>query len=117
MSPLLATFLVIAIMFVPALIDVGSINKARAEAQNVADAASLAAAQEMVRGGDPAAAATKYAGAGGAALVSVVADDRSVVVTVDKPCPTILASKIGVAFGPARGRGKAELKETDEPDY
>jgi uncharacterized membrane protein len=117
MSPLLATFLVITMMFVPALMDIGSINRARAEAQNIADAASLAAAQEMVRGGDPAVAATNYTESGGAALVSVVADKKSVVVAVDKPCPTILASRIGLAFGPVRGRGKAELKASDEPDY
>lgn len=117
MSSLVACFLVIALLFVPALADIGAVNRARAQAQNAADAAALAAAQEMVRGGDPAAAARSYVDNNGGKLCSVVTEDRAVIVSVEEPCSTILAKRLGIGVGPVCGRGKAELKETDEPEY
>ncbi len=117
MSPLLAGCLVLSLFLVPMIADIGIVNQSRARAESIADAASLAAAQEMVRGGDPAAAAADYVTKNGGALSSVVANDQSVTVTVQEDCPTIIASRLGINVGPARGRGKAELKEIDEPDY
>ncbi len=117
MTALLAGCLALALVFVPVTVDIGIINRSRAQAEATADAASLAAAQEMVSGGDLAAAAAEYVAKNGGALKSVVVEGRSVVVTVEEPCQTILADRLGIEVGQARGRGKAELKEFDEPDY
>jgi len=117
MSALLSVCLSLTLVFVPVLVDVGIVYRARAQAENIADAAALAAAQEIVRGGDPAAAAHTYAAHNGGRLVAVLVEDKAVVVTAEEPCTTLLAARLGMGVGPARGRGKAELKEIDEPAY
>lgn len=117
MSAFVAAMLITIMLFVPALADVAAYSRMRADAQNAADAAALAAVQEVVRGGDPRNAAVAYAGDNGACISAVTVADRWVVVTVEKECNMDLADRLGIEIVPIRAAGKAEIKDYDEPNY
>jgi secretion/DNA translocation related TadE-like protein len=69
---LLATVLLIVLVFALGVADLGRVLVARARARSAADAAALAAAQELVvpTGADPSVLATRFAVANGGELVS-----------------------------------------------
>lgn len=117
MSAFAAFILITVMLLVPALADIGSYSRARADAQNAADSAALAAVQEIVLGGSPREAATVYAADNGAGVSSVQVADNWVIVTVEKDCNLGFSSRFGIDVGPVRASGKAELKDFDEPDY
>ncbi len=112
----IAAIAVLSIML-PAIIDMGAVVTARSKAHNAADAAALAAAQELVGGGDPSAAAAKYAGLNGADVAGLEVGQESVTVTASVACRLTFVDRFGIKVGPVRGRGKAELKNVDGLDY
>lgn len=117
MSAFVAAMLIMVMLFVPALADIATYSRARADAQNAADAAALAAVQEVVTGGDPRKAAAAYAGDNGACISTVSIADRWVVVTVEKECNMDLTDRLGIEIAPVSASGKAEIKDYDEPEY
>lgn len=117
MSVFAGFMLITVLLFIPALADIGSYSRTRADAQNAADSAALAAVQEIVTGGDPKQAAAVYAADNGTGISSVRVADRWVIVTVEKECKLDLTDRLGISVAPVRASGKAELKDFDEPDY
>lgn len=111
----MSMFLLLAL--IPALLDMGAVVTARAQAQNAADAAALAAAQELVTGGDPTNAAHVYASRNDAIVTGVEVSGDSVTVTTSKECRLLWSGRLGIMVGPVRGKGKAELKDFNDPDY
>lgn len=105
------------LVMVPAVIDMGVVVKARAKAHNAADAAALAAAQELVGGGDPSAAAVKYAAMNGAEVTGLSFGSESVTVTASVDCRLVFVDRLGIKVGPVRGQGKAELIDVAGLDY
>ncbi len=116
-SVLIVGAMSVLLLMVPAVIDMGIVVKARAKAHNVADAAALAAAQELVNGGDPSGAAAAYAGMNGAEVAGVSLDKESVTVTASVDCRPAFLDRFGIRIGPVRGQGKAELKNVAGLDY
>jgi len=98
-------------------VDVALVSSARARAQTAADAAALAAAQELVvpSGESPESVATEYAERGGAQLVECrcpsVGDEAVVTVEIDIALPlvggtrTVHASARAVVAAPAGSTG------------
>jgi Flp pilus assembly protein TadG len=117
LSALAAYVMIAVLLFIPALADIGSYSRTRADAQNAADSAALAALQEIVTGGDPDSAAAAYAADNGAGIVSIKVSDKSVIVTVEKDCGLQMAGRFGIAVRPVRASGKAELKDYDDKEY
>ncbi|MFA5866938.1 MAG: Rv3654c family TadE-like protein [Actinomycetota bacterium] len=116
-SVLAVAAMTILLIMVPAVIDMGAVVMARAKAHNAADAAALAAAQELVSGGNPSAAAAKYAGLNGADVAGLVLEQESVTITASVDCRLTFVDKFGIKIGPVRGQGKAELKNVAGLDY
>lgn len=116
-SILMAAMLAVLLVFVPAVLDLGSFTMARAKAHNAADAAALAAAQELVGGGDPASAASEYAVKNDATVAGLIIGSDSVIVTAAVESPRYYVSRIGISPGRVIGRGKAELKDVRDLDY
>jgi secretion/DNA translocation related TadE-like protein len=116
-SVLTVTALTILLLMVPALIDMGAVIKARATAHNAADAAALAAAQELVTGGSPSAVAAEYAAANGAEITELSLAKESVTVAVSVDCRLVFIDRFGIKVGPVRGQGKAELIDVADLDY
>jgi Flp pilus assembly protein TadG len=105
------------LIMVPAVIDMGAVVWARAKAHSAADAAALAAAQELINGGDPAAAAGKYAALNGAEVTGLALMRESVTVTASVDCRLAFVNSLGIEVSPVRGQGKAELADVGSLDY
>lgn len=113
---LVAIISIVAIM-IPAFVDMGAITTARARAHNAADAAALAAAQEIIRGGDVRNVADKYASLNGARLMAVNIDEESATVAVTVDPGRLYVERLGITVNPVPGRGKAELIGFGDIDY
>lgn len=98
------------LMLVPVIVDIGLFLNARAQAENAADAASLAAAQEFFFEGDCEQSASAYARANGAKLVDLVVYPDAVVAKTEIRPKTIFVSRLGVTPSSVNGLGKAEIK-------
>lgn len=98
------------LMLVPVIVDVGLFLNTRAQAQNAADAASLAAAQEFFFEGDYEQSASAYARANGAKLVDLVVYPDAVVAKTEIRPKTIFVSRLGITPSSVNGLGKAEIK-------
>lgn len=105
------------LIMVPAVVDMGVVVMARAKAHNAADAAALAAVQELVGGGDPASAAAKYAAMNNAKVNGLSFENDSVTVTATVDCRLVFVDRFGIKVGPVRGQGKAELIDVAGLDY
>ncbi len=105
------------LVMVPAVIDMGIVVRARAKAHNAADAAALAAAQELVGGGNLSDAAAKYAALNGAKVSGISFGQDSVTVTASVDCRPAFIDRFGIEIGQVRGQGKAELKDVSDLDY
>jgi secretion/DNA translocation related TadE-like protein len=116
-SVLTVTAVMLLLVMVPLVVDMGAIVKARGRAHNAADAAALAAAQELVAGGNPSAAAAEYAAKNNADVTGLSIGVDSVTVSVDADFRLTLADKFGIKLGPVSGQGKAELLDVEELDY
>lgn len=96
-----------------ALADIGIFLMTRARAQVAADAAALAAAQELIPGlgADPREQAAWFAQANGARLTSCECSfgERAALVRVESPARFILLSAAGVRNVTARARAEVEL--------
>lgn len=113
---LIAIVAAIAVM-IPAFADMGAIVIARARAHNAADAAALAAAQEIARGGDAPDAAGKYASLNGAGLTALTLNGESATASVSVDPGRLSVEKLGIHVGLVQGRGKAELIAVGDRDY
>ncbi len=101
-----ATVMVVAFLGLLLVIGAGTgavagVFVAHRRAESAADLAALAAARQLVRGGDPCPAAARIAGENGAKLEACHRDGTTVVVEVVVPGPTWLGST-PVVVGRAR---------------
>lgn len=113
---LIASVAIIAVM-IPAFADLGAIVTARARAHNAADAAALAAVQEIARGGDAPDTAGNYASLNGAVLTTLSFDSKSATVSVTVDPGRLSVERLGIHVGSIQGRGKAELIGLGDKDY
>lgn len=108
---LVASITCLMLGLIPGLVGVGSFLTARAQAQTAADAASLAAIQELLSGGDVGQAASQYAGLNGGSVTNIETGDGYVVVysEVDVNLPFLdHLSSVPHSVG---AKSKAELKD------
>jgi Flp pilus assembly protein TadG len=96
---------------IPGLAGIGSFLTARAQAQTAADAAALAAVQELLADGDARQAASDYAALNRGCVndISIGEDYVLVSAEVDVSLPFLRA--ISVIPKSVQARGKAELRE------
>lgn len=119
MTILITAILLVSLLFVPGLMDIGVYEKIRAEAQTAADAAALAAAQELATGADKSNAAEKaeeYAGLNSATVIGTASSETSVTVTVEKRVKLPFAGSLGIPLPSPRARAKAEVENVAAAD-
>jgi secretion/DNA translocation related TadE-like protein len=116
-SIILVAIVSMTAVLIPAFMDMGSIVTARARAHSAADAAALAAAQEMARGGDAEDSAGKYASLNGAELTAISVDEESATVSVTVNPGRLYVERFGIPAVSVQGRGKAEVIWLGDKDY
>ena len=119
MTILITAILLVSLLFVPGLMDIGTYERIRAEAQTAADAAALAATQEISAGAQMGAASGKageYARLNGAAVISISGSETSVTVTVEKRAELPFAGSLGIPAPDPQARAKAEVEDVTDAD-
>ncbi len=108
---LAASFICLMLGLIPGLVGAGSFLTARARAQTAADAASLAAIQELLCGGDIYGAASEYAELNGGSVTRVESGEGYVVVSTEASVSLPLLNGISALPHTVGARSKAELKD------